>query len=81
MYIQQISAVNTKVAFKTLSEQADQEALIDSGATENFINYDTWERMNIRWRKTEIPITVYNVDGSKNRLSKIMHFCWLRITY
>ena len=43
MYIRRISAVTTKIAFCTLSEQADDRALVDSGATENFIDYETWK--------------------------------------
>ena len=30
-----------KIAFRTLSEQADDHALVDSGATKNFIDYKT----------------------------------------
>ena len=47
MYIQRISAVTMKIAFRTLSEQADDRALVDSGATENFIDYETWKQMGV----------------------------------
>jgi hypothetical protein len=73
--------VNTIVSFRTLSEQAEERALIDSGATENFIDQDTWARMGIGKRATVTPLTVYNVDGSENKAGKITHYCWLRIIF
>ena len=79
MYIQRISSVNTKVTFQTLSEQAEETALVDSGATENFINHDMWTSMGIGRRPTARPMTVYNVDRSENKQGKITHYCWLRV--
>ena len=81
MYIQQISSVNTKVTFRTLSEQAEETALVDSGATENFINHDMWSSMGIGRRPTARPMTVYNVDESENKQGKITHYCWLRVIF
>ena len=81
MYIQWISAVNTQVMFRTLHEQAEEEALVDNGATENFIDQDTWPRMSIGKRSIERPMTVYNVDGFKNKQGKITHYCWLRARF
>ena len=77
MYIQQISAINLKVPFRSLSEQAEETVLIDSGATENFLDKSTWERMGIGSHETVKPITVYNVDGTENSQGKITHYCWL----
>ena len=65
MYIQRISAINMKVPFRSLSEQAEETVLIDSGATENFLDKATWERMGIGSHETAKPITVYNVDGTE----------------
>ena len=41
MYIRQISAINMKISFRSLSEQAKETVLIDSGATENFLDKAT----------------------------------------
>ena len=81
MYIRRINALNEKIAFRSLSEQAEETALIDSGATENFINHKAWGRLGIGKRLTQTPLTVYNVDGSENNHGKITHYCWLRIIY
>ena len=81
MYIQWISAINMKIPFQSLSEQAKETVLIDSGATENFLDKTTWERMGIGSHETIKLITVYNIDGTENSQGKITHYCWLRIFY
>ena len=75
MYICQIFAINMKISFRSLSEQAKKTVLIDSGATENFLERDTWQKMGIRSHKMVKPITVYNVDGTENSQGKITHYC------
>src|SRR6266566_8111926 len=79
MYIQRISAMNVTIAFQSLSEQAEETALLDSGATENFINEQMWKRMGIGWQSLAMLLTVYNMDGSENKQGKVTHYCWLRI--
>ena len=81
MYIQCISAINMKIPFRSLSEQAEEMVLIDSGTMENFLDKATWERMGIESHETVKPITVYNVDGTENSQGKITHYCWIRIFY
>ena len=81
MYIQRISAINMKVPFQSLSEQAKETVLIDSGAMENFLDKSTLERMGIGSHETVKPITVYNIDGTENSQGKITHYCWLRVFY
>jgi hypothetical protein len=55
------------------------KALIDSGATENFIDY----RMAIRWRVNtkdlQRPHKVYNVDGTENQGGIISKSCVLHV--
>ena len=75
MYIWWISTINMKIPFRSLSEQAKETVLINSGATENFLNRTTWERMGIDSHETIKPITVYNMDEMENRQGKITHYC------
>jgi hypothetical protein len=58
---------------------ADEKALLDSGATENFVDETTWQQLGIGHKELEKPITVTNVDGMENKKGKITHYCWLRI--
>ena len=81
MHIRQISAINMRIPFRSLSEQSEETVLIDSGATENFLNKDTWQKMGIGSHETVKPMTVYNIDRTENSQGKIMHYCWLRIWY
>lgn len=81
MYIRRISAVNTKINFRTLSEQAEETALVNSSATENFIDQQIWAWMGIGKQETTRPLTVYNVDGSENKQGKITHYCWLQVGF
>ena len=71
MYIHQISAINMKIPFRSLSEQAEETVLIDSGATENFLDKETWQKMGIESHKMVKPITVYNVNGTENSQGKL----------
>ena len=81
MYIRRISAINMKIPFWSLSEQAEETVLIDSRATENFLDKDTWQKMRIGSHETVKPITIYNIDGTENSQGKITHYCWLWIWY
>ena len=65
----------------TARAMAEQTALLDSGATENFISHQTWEKLGIGKKTLEHPITVYNVNGTKNKKGSITHYCWLRVLY
>jgi gag-polyprotein putative aspartyl protease len=79
MYIRRISTLYANITFKTSQLMADEKALLDSGATENFIDETTWQRLGIGRKELGRPITVTNVDGTENKKGKITHYCWLRI--
>jgi len=81
MYIRKIEAMNIPFTFQTAHAMADEAALLDSGATENFIDTETWKRMGIRKKPLVKPIKVYNVDGTEDKQGEMMHYCQLRIIY
>jgi hypothetical protein len=60
---------------------AEQTALLDSEATENFISYSTWRQLEIGKQELDEPTTVHNVDGTENKKGKIKHYFWLQILY
>ena len=45
---------------------AEETALLDSGATENFIDHATVVRLCLGTKKLEKPQQVFNVDGTYN---------------
>ena len=58
---------------------AEETTLIDSGATDNFIDEDTWGKLGVGRMELSKPITIHNVDGTENKQGKLTHYCWLRI--
>jgi hypothetical protein len=79
MYIRKLSTLNMNISFRTSQSKADKSALIDSRATDNFIDEETWKRLGIGRKELSRPVTVHNVDGTENKQGKITHYCWLRI--
>jgi len=53
--------------------------LLDTGATENFINYKTVARLRLGTQKLTIPRPVFNVDRTNNRHGTITHTCNLMV--
>ena len=81
MYIRKINAINMPFSFQTAHATAEEVALLDSGATENFLDYETWKRMKIGRRPLVKTIKLYNVDGTENKQGEMTHRCQLRIKY
>jgi len=50
-------------------------ALIDTGATQNFLSHDAAEKLGLTWKKDNIPKSVANADGSKCGTGVIMLYC------
>ena len=59
--------------------QAEQTALLDSGATENFINHQAVTRLRLGTKKLPFPKPVYTVDSSMNKNGEITHYCDLLV--
>ena len=58
---------------------AEEKALVDSGAMENFIDHQTVKRLKIGTKKLKDPIPVRNIDGTQNRSGHIVEFLELII--
>ncbi len=81
VYIRRIKTMNVPFEFCTVQKTTDELALLDSRATENFINERVWERLYIGQFKLPMPLTVHNVDGTKNHKGKTKFYCWLKISH
>jgi len=53
--------------------------LLDSGATENFIDHATVARLRLGTKKLNFQRPVYNVNGTMNRHGTITHACDLMV--
>jgi hypothetical protein len=77
VYIRKVQAMNVPFKFQTARAMAEETALLDSGATENFIDESTWERLQVGKNKLNEEIILHNVDGTENKTRRLTHFCWL----
>ena len=61
--------------------QKTKFTLLDSGATENFLDPRTVERLRIPIRKLSEPRIIYNIDGTLNKAGSITHRAQLQVTF
>jgi hypothetical protein len=59
---------------------ADIKALVDSGATDNFIHPNFVKRMGLGQRELDKPKNIYNIDDTTNKSGQITHYLSLAIT-
>ena len=79
MYIQKKSAVHIPLLFKGTKKV--EKALLDSGATENFLDTRTVDCLKLTTYPLNEPQHIYNIDGSNNKAGQITHACNLELTY
>ena len=59
---------------------ADKRALIDSGATDNFIHPNFTKIMGVNLQELEKPKCIYNIDNTANKAGSITHSLELKVT-
>src|SRR6267143_6826722 len=62
-------------------EEVNSEAMVDSGATGDFINEEFVERAKLPTRRLSAPVLVYNVNGSLNEAGSIDRVVDILMTY
>jgi hypothetical protein len=84
----QISSLNsssTDISLKMTRldtlESHSAHALVDSGATDCFLDWKYVKRHQLPTRKLDRAIPVYNVDGSLNNDGSITHKCDMKIQH
>jgi hypothetical protein len=53
---------------------AEEVALIDSGATETFINQETVKKLKLGSKKLSECVRLRNIDGTYNQSGSVTHF-------
>ncbi len=79
MYIRSINAMKVPFEFISVSRTADEKALLDSGASENFLDFNVWKELKIGQVRLGKEIPVHNVDGTPNKMGAIESYCWLKV--
>jgi hypothetical protein len=78
-HARKIKAIHADLKLLTMQRATEERALLDSGASENLINKETWKTLGTRTFTLPKPITIYNIDGTENRQGKVTQYCWLKI--
>ena len=75
MYISRFNSVVMPFDLYSTKGRKEERALVDSGATANFVNYKTVKRLGLGSKKLEQIRTVKNIDGMLNVAGNITHAC------
>jgi hypothetical protein len=78
MYITRRRALSIPIFFSNKDGTVASEALIDSGATENFMDKQVVKQLGVGGICLGQSKKVYNVDGTLNQAGEITHFCVLK---
>ena len=68
------------VSIRTRYFMADKKALVDSGATDNFIHPAFTKRLGLTMTPLEKPKKIYNIDNTSNKSGSITHSLKLKVT-
>jgi hypothetical protein len=75
------NSLYVKVNFEHAQGGGTANALVDSGATENFIDIRTAERWGLPQRTLPNPRPIVNVDGTENKAGAVTRACILNVQY
>ena len=68
------------VSIRTCYFMADKKALVDSGATDNFIHPAFAKRLGLAMTPLDKPKKIYNIDNTSNKSGSITHSLELKVT-
>ena len=71
--------MSIRVYLHTSNKRAETPALLDSGATENFINHRYATHMRLPVKRLPTPRKVFNVDGTPNKKGDIQFYTDLEV--
>ena len=66
--------MSLRLYLHTRNERAETSALLDSGATENFIHLDYARRKRLTVKQLITPRKIVNVDGTPNAKGEIRYY-------
>ena len=81
MYITRKSAIHVPFTLHTNAKTAEERALLDSGATHNFIDKRMAKRLGIGTRPLTKPRSIINVDGTGNREGTLTKYADLSVSH
>jgi hypothetical protein len=79
VYITRYRSMRVPVSIRTSYFMADKKALVDSGATDNFMHPAFAKRMGLGLQKLPTPKKIFNIDNTSNKSGMITHFLDLKV--
>ena len=73
-------SMRVPVSIRASYNMADIKALVDSGATNNFIHPNFVKQMGLGQRELDKPKNIYNIDDTTNKAGQITHYLNLAVT-
>src|SRR5258708_25813429 len=74
VYIDSYRSMRIQVSIRTSYTMADKKALVDSGATDNFMHPQFAARMGIGTKELPNPRKIWNIDGTLNKGGYLTHY-------
>ena len=66
--------MHVPVSIRTSCFMADKQALVDSGATNNFMSPAFARKMGLGMKKLDNPRKIFNIDDTENKSGSITHY-------
>jgi hypothetical protein len=79
VYITRYHSMRVPVSIRTSYFMADKKALVDSGATDNFMHPAFAKRMGLGLQELQTPKKIFNIDNTTNKSGMITHYLDLNI--
>ena len=79
VYITRYRSMKIPVSFRTAYTRADKNILVDSGATDNFIDPRLIRRLRLGTHLLERARKIWNIDGTNNKAGMITNYVDLSI--
>jgi len=80
VFVNKSNSIQLKVPITHYRGTAEETILLDTGATENFIDQTTVDKLHLGTKKIPFAQPVFNVDGTLNRAGSITRACDLLVT-
>ncbi len=71
--------MTVRVFIHSNSKRAETISLLDSGATENFLNLDYTKWLKLPIKQLPFPRKLFNVDGTENKAGQLQFYTDLAI--
>jgi Aspartyl protease len=81
MYVAKKKSIHASLLLHTGSKRTMKKALLDTGATENFIHLHVVKQLSLKTKKLTKPWKVKNMDGTLNQSGEITNAVTLIITH